>query len=94
VFVNVHPVLRYTTLRISLFLGVLLLLSLLGLRDLPLLALAVLVSGLISYSLLSKQRDAMSGVVAGRIQRIRRSIDDSARAEDPDDEEGPGDRRA
>jgi hypothetical protein len=86
-------VLRYTTLRIALFLGVLLLLSLLRVRGLPLLALAVLISGLLSYRLLSRQRDAMSGAVAGRIQRIRQSIDDSARAEDPDDEEGPDDRR-
>jgi hypothetical protein len=92
--VKVHPALRYTTLRLSIFVAVLLLLSLLRIRGLLLLLLAVLVSGLISYPLLSKPRDAMSGAVAGGIQRFRRSIDASARAEDTDDEEGPGDRRA
>jgi Protein of unknown function (DUF4229) len=80
--VNVHPALRYTALRIALFLGVLLVLALLGVRDLLLLGLAVLISGLASYSLLSRQRDAMSAAVSGRIDRIRNSIDESAKAED------------
>ena len=88
---KVHPVLRYTMLRLTLFVVVLVLLSLTGARGLLLLALAVLISGLASFILLSGQRDELSGALAGRIERIRKRIDEGARAEDFDEpsESGP-----
>jgi hypothetical protein len=80
--VNVHPALRYTTLRLALFSAVVLLLALFRVRGLLLLALAVLISGLASYSLLSRQRDAMSASFGSWAQRLNRRIDERARAED------------
>jgi Protein of unknown function (DUF4229) len=47
-----------------------------------LLGLAVLVSGLISFVLLSRQRDAMSGAITSRIGSFRRRLDEGTRAED------------
>ena len=68
------------------FIAVWLLLQLLTpLRGLWALVLAVLVSGAISFFLLNRQRDAMSGVVAGFFGRINDRIDASTRAEDCDD---------
>lgn len=55
-----HPVVVYTLSRLGLFAVALGVLYLVGLRSFPLLLLAVLVSGLASYVLLSKQRDAVS----------------------------------
>jgi hypothetical protein len=80
--VKVPPALRYTTLRLTLFLGVLAALSLLRVRGILLIVLAFLLSGLVSYSVLNKQRDAMSSTLARRAERIRESIDESTRAED------------
>jgi hypothetical protein len=56
----VHPVVVYTLSRIGLFAAALAVLYLVGLRTYLLLAVAFLVSGVISYVLLSKQRDALS----------------------------------
>lgn len=79
-------VLVYTTMRLLMFLAVWLLLQLLTpLRGLWALVLALLVSGAISFFLLNRQRDAMSGVVAGFFGRINDRIDASTRAEDIDD---------
>jgi hypothetical protein len=65
----VHPVVVYTLSRIGLFAVALAVLYLVGLRNIfLLLAVAFLVSGLASYVLLSKQRDAVSE----RITRNRR----------------------
>ncbi|GAB1819184.1 DUF4229 domain-containing protein [Herbidospora sp. RD11066] len=55
-----HPVIVYTLSRLALFAVTLGVLALLGLRDFALFAVAVLVSGLASYVLLSKQRDVIS----------------------------------
>ncbi|GAA4561924.1 DUF4229 domain-containing protein [Planotetraspora kaengkrachanensis] len=55
-----HPVVVYTLSRIGLFAAALAVLYLVGLRTYALLAAAFLVSGVISYVLLSKQRDALS----------------------------------
>jgi hypothetical protein len=76
----------YTTMRLLVFIAVWLLLQLLTpLRGLWALVLALLVSGAISFFLLNRQRDAMSGVVAGFFGRINDRIDASTRAEDYDD---------
>ncbi|GIH64093.1 MULTISPECIES: DUF4229 domain-containing protein [Microbispora] len=61
-----HPVVVYTLSRLGLFAVALGVLYLVGLRSFPLLLLAVLVSGLASYVLLTKQRDAVSERIAGK----------------------------
>ena len=58
--------LLYTSLRLALFVGVAGILYLLGMRDLLLLAVALVVSGLVSFALLSGQRDQMSAALAAR----------------------------
>ena len=89
-------VLFYTVSRILLFIVVLLLLDLAGARGLLLIALALLISGLLSYVLLSRQRDAMAGSLgsrlAGRLRgpSFRERLNEGAAAEDSDEE--PADR--
>ena len=84
----------YTVSRLLLFIVVLLLLDLAGARGLLLIALALLISGLLSYVLLSRQRDAMAGSLfsrlSGRTRRassFRERLAEGTRAEDTDDEE-------
>ncbi|NUW33702.1 DUF4229 domain-containing protein [Nonomuraea sp. SMC257] len=65
-----RPVLVYTLLRIVLFLVTAGLLFLLGLQNLFwLIVVSFLVSGVVSYVLLSKQRDAMSTRLTKKIDR-------------------------
>jgi Mn2+/Fe2+ NRAMP family transporter len=82
----------YTTARILLFVFAVVLLYLVGARGLLLLALALVVSGIASYVLLSKQRDRMSGALTLRLGNGRRRarefkarLDEGARAEDDDE---------
>jgi cell division protein FtsW (lipid II flippase) len=63
-----RPVFAYTAARIVLFAVALGIVYLAGARGLLALAIAVVVSGLASFVLLSRQRDAMSGVLTGRIR--------------------------
>jgi len=66
----VRPVLVYTASRIGLFIVTLGVLLLLGLQNaLVLIAASFVISGIASYVLLSKQRDAMSARISGRIDR-------------------------
>ena len=88
--------LTYTLSRLILFVVVLLLLDLAGARGLLLIALALLISCLLSYVLLSRQRDAMAGSLGRRLlgrrnraNSFRSRLDEGARAEDADDEPGP-----
>ena len=74
----------YTTARILLFVAVLGVLYLVGARGLPLLGLAVLISGLASFLVLSRQRDAMAGAISSRISNFRQRLDEGTRAEDDD----------
>jgi hypothetical protein len=67
-----------------LFVAVLGVLYLVGARGLPLLGLAVLISGLASFLVLSRQRDAMAGAISSRIGNIRQRLDEGTRAEDDD----------
>lgn len=76
--------LAYTTARILLFVAATGLIYLAGARGLLLLALAVLVSGAVSYVLLSRQRDAMAGVLASRVRNFRARLDAGTHAEDRD----------
>ena len=86
----------YTTARILLFVAATALLYLAGFRGLLLLGVALLVSGILSYVLLSRQRDRMSGALAtrlagtrGRVSEFRRRLDAGTRAEDVDGEPAP-----
>jgi Mn2+/Fe2+ NRAMP family transporter len=79
----------YSSARILLFVVAVVLLYLIGARGLLLLALALVVSGIASYVLLSKQRDRMSGALTARLGNGRRRahnlkarLDEGARAED------------
>ncbi len=76
--------LAYTTARILLFVVMLGLLYVVGARGLLLLGLAVLISGIVSFVLLSRQRDAMSGAITSRIGNFRERLDEGARGEDDD----------
>jgi hypothetical protein len=74
----------YTTARILLFVVVLGLLYLAHVRGVLLLGLAVLISGLVSFVVLSRQRDAMSGSITSRIGSFRHRLDEGTKAEDDD----------
>jgi hypothetical protein len=66
----VRPVLLYTASRLALFLVTLGVLFLLGLQNpIALIAASFLISGIASYVLLSKQRDAVSERLSDRIDR-------------------------
>jgi len=63
--------LAYTAARILLFVVVLGLLYL-------------VISGIISFIVLSRQRDAMSGAISSRISHVRGRLDEGSRSEDED----------
>jgi Protein of unknown function (DUF4229) len=79
-----HATFVYTTSRILLFAVMLGLLYVVGARGLLLIGLAVLISGIVSFILLSRQRDAMSGAITSRISNFRQRLDEGTRAEDDD----------
>jgi hypothetical protein len=86
----------YTVSRLLLFIVVLLLLDLAGARGLLLIALALLISGLLSYVLLSRQRNSMASSLSGRLgartrrtKTFRERLNEGAQAEDTDDESAP-----
>jgi hypothetical protein len=74
----------YTAARILLFVAVLAVLYLVGARGLLLVGLALVVSGIVSFVLLSRQRDAMSGAITSRIGNFRQRLDEGTRGEDDD----------
>jgi hypothetical protein len=78
---------RYTVFRLALFAVALGLLWLVHVRGLLLVALAVLISGLASYALLQRERDAMSvRVAAANSRRKARAAARAAREDDAADE--------
>lgn len=89
-----HATLRYTTLRLVLFLVALVLMwaiaKLAGMdlgtdtNRLILLAVALLLSSSVSFFALSKYRDAMSAGLVARSQRLSRKLEDSKNFEDED----------
>jgi hypothetical protein len=86
----------YTVSRLLLFIVVLLLLDLAGARGLLLVALALLISGLLSYVLLSRQRNSMASSLSGRLgartrrtKSFRERLNEGAQVEDTDDEPAP-----
>ncbi len=74
--------LAYTSARILLFVAALGLLYLAGARRLLLVGLALVVSGIVSFVVLSGQRDAMSGALVFRLRQFRNRLNQGARAED------------
>ena len=83
--------LAYTSARIVLLVVSAVLLYLAGARGLLLLLLAFVVSGIVSFVLLSRQRDKMSGALMTRLKirrprgpGLRARLEEGARAEDQD----------
>ncbi|MBC6457692.1 DUF4229 domain-containing protein [Actinomadura sp. HBU206391] len=83
-----RSVLAYSAARVLLFFSTAGVLFLLGARGLLLLALAVLISGLISFVLLARQRDAMSAVVSENVRDKRRRFEAARSREDGPDDPG------
>ena len=74
----------YTVLRLGLFAVVLLLLYAAGARSLLLLGGSILISGVISYFVLTRQRTAMAGAIGKRVSTFRERLDAGTKAEDQD----------
>jgi Protein of unknown function (DUF4229) len=75
----------YSLARFLLFVVALGLTYLAGARGLLLFGLALVISGIISFVVLSRLRDAMSGAITSRIGSLRERLDEGSRAEDNDD---------
>jgi len=75
----------YTLLRLLLFFAVFWILELVGVGGLLSLALAAVISALISFVALSRLRDSMSASLTGRLTRIRAGLDEGASREDVDE---------
>jgi hypothetical protein len=84
-----HPVLIYTTWRIAIFIVTLVVLYFVGLRDVWLLVLAFLISGVISIFVLDRRRQQAVGGFSSLFRRMNDRIDASTRAEDDDYVGGP-----
>lgn len=83
----------YNAARLGLFIVALGILDLVGARGLLLFALALVISGIASYILLSGLRDKLSQSVAQRVNRasakaadLKQRLDEGARAEDVEDD--------
>ena len=74
----------YTLLRVLIFLGVAVILALFGVHGITLIAVALLISAIISLPLLSRLRDRMSTVLASRVGRFSARLDEGTRGEDTD----------
>jgi membrane protein implicated in regulation of membrane protease activity len=86
----------YNAARLGLFLVALGLLYVIGVGGLMLWALALVISGIASYIVLSRLRDRVSQSVNSRVQRatakagdIKSRIEEGARVEDEDDTSAP-----
>lgn len=84
---SLPPVLTYTLLRLALFLVAYGFLLLAGARGVLAIAGGVLVSGLASFWLLMRQRDAVSAAVLARSARARARLDEAAASEDDQNSE-------
>jgi hypothetical protein len=92
-----HAAMRYTTLRLTLFLGALVLVWGVAkifsmdlssqLSKLSLLAVALLLSSAVSFVVLSKQRDAMSAGLVARSERLSKRISSAASFEDDEEDD-------
>jgi Protein of unknown function (DUF4229) len=76
--------LSYTLLRLLLFFAAILALYWMGVGGIMLVALAAVISALISYVVLSRFRDSMSVSLTTRMSRFRQRLDEGTRSEDVD----------
>lgn len=76
--------LSYTLLRILIFFAVALILALFGVHGITLIAVALIISAIISLPLLSKLRDRMSTSLANRVGTFGSRLDEGTRREDGD----------
>jgi uncharacterized membrane protein len=74
----------YTILRLLLFFAVLLVLYFAGVGGIALVALAAVISALVSFVVLSRLRDSMSASLSARMSRFRERLDEGTRSEDID----------
>jgi uncharacterized protein DUF4229 len=81
---DMRATLAYTALRLGLFVAAFGLLYLAGARSLLLLGGAIVISGLISYFVLNRQRMAMSSAISRRVTSFRERLDAGTKAEDDD----------
>ena len=79
--------LRYTLLRVLLFLAVAALLWIVGLRGVWLVLFAILGSGIVSVFALSRSRDAASTALANRVSTIKGRMAERTAAEDAWDDQ-------
>ncbi|MFC4052926.1 DUF4229 domain-containing protein [Actinomadura syzygii] len=77
-----RSVLLYTAARLVIFIATAGVLALFGARGFLLLLLALLISGVVSYVLLSAQRDRMSAVVARGVRGGRERVEKAVAKED------------
>ncbi len=76
--------LYYTLLRVLLFFAVAVVLALFGVHGILLLAVALVISAVLSLLFLSKLRDRMSASLTRRVDRFHEKLDEGTRAEDTD----------
>ncbi|WP_433464848.1 DUF4229 domain-containing protein [Spirillospora sp. CA-142024] len=77
-----RSVILYTAARLTIFAATAGVLALFGARGFLLLLLALLISGIVSYVLLSGQRDRMSAVVVRGVRAQRERFEKSVSKED------------
>jgi hypothetical protein len=76
--------LNYTVLRLLLFFAALIVLYFIGIGGFALVALAAIISMLVSLVVLSRLRDSMSTSLSSRLTRFRERLDEGTRSEDLD----------
>ncbi|HEY7325002.1 MAG TPA: DUF4229 domain-containing protein [Streptosporangiaceae bacterium] len=76
--------LSYTLLRVLIFLAVALILALFGVHGFTLIAVALIISAIVSLPLLSRLRDGMSASLANRARKFSTKLDQGTRGEDAD----------
>lgn len=90
-----HTVLRYSSLRLAIFVIALILLWLVRVRGALLVVLALIVSGLASYALLRRQRADMAAQLAAAAERRRdRAVARAAREDEVAEELSAAEREA
>ncbi|WP_067794490.1 DUF4229 domain-containing protein [Actinomadura formosensis] len=77
-----RSVILYTIARLAIFAATAGVLALFGARGFLLVLMALLISGVVSYVLLSGQRDRMSAAVAGGLRAQRQKFEKSVTKED------------
>lgn len=77
-----RSVILYTIARLAVFAATAGVLALFGARGVLLVLMALLISGVVSYVLLSGQRDRMSAAVAGGLRAQRQKFEKSVTKED------------